>query len=99
MTQGGGSGAGDGGSGSGTAEERLCRLSKTRARLLEKQGSAGGGNEMNLKSHPPLPFFIKVPGSRWVTGVDFVITAKFSPKKSGSPTITKIIYLGQIKTT
>ena len=76
-------------------QARLCRLGKTRARLLEKQGSAGGGNEMNLKSHPPPPpFFIKVLGSRWVTGVDFAITAKFSPKKSGSPTINKIIYLG-----
>ena len=42
MTQGGGSGAGDCGSGSGMAEERLCRLGKTKARLLEKQGSAGG---------------------------------------------------------
>ena len=92
-TGGGGNGAGDGGSGSGTAEERLCRLGKTRARLLEKQGSTGGGNEINLKSLPsPL-------GSRWVTGVDFAITTKFSPKKTGSPTINKIIYLGQIKIT
>ena len=58
VTQGGGSSAGDGDSGSGTAEERLCRLGKTRARLLEKQGSAGGGNEMNLKSQPPPPLLL-----------------------------------------
>ena len=58
---------------------------------------------MNLKRHPPSPpsflFSIKVLGSRWVIGVDFAITAKFSPKKIGSPTINKIIYLGQIKIT
>ena len=43
-----------------------------------ESGSARGGNEVNLKSHPLL--FIKVLGSRRVIEVDFDIIAKFSPK-------------------
>ena len=64
----------------GAAEAELGYWGSRAQVAAGESGSAGGeGNEVNLKSQPPL-LFIKVLGSRLVTGVDFAIIAKFSPK-------------------